>query len=75
MSLSLHENNMPKISHYKTFYFLQYVNVSYVKCLFRNIQKTIEYGNVHVSRINNTIILWIKNAKFSGYSFYMNTKI
>ena len=31
--------------------------------------------NLQTSRINNTRILRIKNAKFSGYSFYMNTSI
>ena len=26
-------------------------------------------------RANNSRILWIKNVKFSGYCFYMNTNI
>ena len=31
--------NLPKISHYKTLFFVRYVYVRYVKCLFTNIQK------------------------------------
>ena len=33
------ENNMPKDSHYKSFYVLWYAYVKYVKRLFTNIQK------------------------------------
>ena len=38
MSSSLHENDMSKISHKNTFYFLRYAHVRYVKMLqrFRN---------------------------------------
>ena len=38
-SSSSQENNMLKISHWNTFYFLRYANVRYVKNLFTNIQK------------------------------------
>ena len=31
--------------------------------------------NLENSRANNSRILRIKNAKFSGYCFYMNTNI
>ena len=31
--------------------------------------------NLETSRVNNSRILRIKNAKFSGHCFYMNTKI
>ena len=31
--------------------------------------------NLQTSRANNLRILWIKNAQFSGYCFYMNTNI
>ena len=34
-------------------------------CLETNISQTL--------RVNNLKTLWIKNAKFSGYYFYMNT--
>ena len=36
---SSYENNVLKISHENTFYFLRYALVRYVKCLFTNIQK------------------------------------
>ena len=32
-------------------------------------------GNLQTSRANNSIILRIKSAKFSGHCFYMNTNI
>ena len=38
ISLPSYEN-MLKISHKKTFYFLRYAHVTYVKGLFRDIQK------------------------------------
>ena len=31
--------------------------------------------NLQISRVNNYRILRFKNAKFSGYCFYMNTNI
>ena len=37
--LCLHKNNMPKISHYNSIYFLRSAQVIYVKCLFTNTQK------------------------------------
>ena len=30
---------------------------------------------IQTLRVNSSRILWIKNAKFSGYCFYMNTKL
>ena len=39
ISLSSHENNMPKISHENTFYVLWHAHVKYVKSLFTNIEK------------------------------------
>ena len=39
ISSSSYENNMLKISHLNTFYFLRYAHVKYVKSLFANIQK------------------------------------
>ena len=35
---SSHKNNMLKISHYKTFYFLIYALLQYVKSFFANIK-------------------------------------
>ena len=32
------KNNMPKVSHDKTLYFLRYTQPRYIKCLFTNIQ-------------------------------------
>ena len=42
LDLFSEENNMLKISHYNTFYFLRYVRVRYAKRLFTNIQKQLE---------------------------------
>ena len=53
-----------------------------MKSLFTNIQKQENMlklahflRNLHILQENNSIILWIKNANFSGYCFYMNTNI
>ena len=44
------------------------VNALYCFCMFvKNISKTL--------RVNNSKTLRIKNAIFSGYYFYMNTRI
>ena len=40
---SSYESNMLKISHWNTLYFLRYEHMRYVKSLFTNIQKTIQY--------------------------------
>ena len=39
ISSSSDENNMPRISHYNTFYFLKCGHTRYVKCFFTIIQK------------------------------------
>ena len=39
ISLSSHENNMPKVSNYKSIFFLSYSHSKFLKCLFTNIQK------------------------------------
>ena len=39
ISSSSDENNMPKMSHYNTFYFLKCGHMRYVKCFFTIIQK------------------------------------
>ena len=74
MSSSSHKNNMPKVSHYSTLYFLRYTNPIYMKYLFTNIQK--QYIMVKSSLrfkkniwVNNLRFLRFKNAKFSGYCF------
>ena len=73
---------MLKILHLNTFYFLRYAHVRYVKSLFTNIQKqqsmlkiSLLLKNMQISQINNSRILRIKNAKFSGYFFYMISNI
>ena len=53
----------------------------YVQGLFKKHSEAIEYikkvayffRNLKTSRENKSRILWIKNAKFSGYCFYINT--
>ena len=76
---SSHENNMTKISLHNTFYFLRYAHLRYIKCLFTNIPEKLNMlkvlRNLQTSPINNFRILRVKNAKFSGYYFYMNTNI
>ena len=39
VSLSLYGNDLLKILHENTFYFLRYAHMRYVKSLFTNIQK------------------------------------
>ena len=54
----------------------------YEKFVYKHLQ-TVEYvkklafflRNLQTSWANNSRILRIKNAKFSGYCFYMNTNI
>ena len=38
-----------------------------------NLQQT--FRRRFKERVNNSRILWIKNAKFSGYYFYLSTNI
>ena len=57
--LSLHKNNIPKVSHYNTFYFLlRNACPRYVNCLFTNIQK-----QEHMLKIS---IIFKKNTNFAG---------
>ena len=69
------------ISHYNTFYFLRYALLSYVKCLFINIQKqqdtlTLAYflRNLQSLRVNNSRILMIKNDEIFGILFLYESK-
>ena len=72
---------MLKISHLNTFYFLKYAHVRYVKSLFTHIPKQQnmlkisllfkKFTNFMGKELENSQDL--KNAKFSGYCFYMNT--
>ena len=73
---------MFKILDQSTLYFLKYAHTRYVKSLLPNIWK--QYNMLKISLLfnkftnftaNNSIILRIRNAKFSGYYFYMNTNI
>ena len=58
ISLSSFENNMLKILHYNTFYFLRHAYVRYVKSLFTNIQK--QYNMLKIS------LLFKKFKNFTG---------
>ena len=66
---------MLKISHLNPIYFLRYAHMRYMKSLFTNIPKAYFLRNLQTSRAINSRILRIKNVKFSGYCFYMNTNI
>ena len=70
---------MLKISYLNTFYFLRYAHVRfvrYVKSLFTNIQKD-RFKNQPILTPwgNNSRILRIRNARFSGYCFHVITNI
>ena len=66
-----------KISYWNTFYFFRNAHVRYVKSLFTNVLKVLKisllFKKLQTSRTNNSKILRIKNARFSGYCFCMNT--
>ena len=74
--LSSHKDNMPKVPLYTSIYILSYVRPRYMKCLFANIQKqqnmlkiSLLAKKIRTSQVNNSRILRIKNAKFSGIVF------
>ena len=63
------------------FYFLRNKHPRYMKCLFTNIQEQQNMfksctllRKIQISRVNNSRILRIEEAKFPGYGFYMNHK-
>ena len=56
--LHLHMKIMPKVSHYKTLYFLRYTHPRYMKCLLRNMQK--EYNMLKSS------LLFKRNTDLQG---------
>ena len=73
---------MPKVPYYMTIYFLRYTQPRYMKYLFKNIQK--QQNMLKISQlfkkntnftVNNSRILRIQNAKFSGYCFHMKPNI
>ena len=73
---------MSKVLYFNSIYFLSFMHWKYMKCLFRNIQKQwnmLKIGyflrKLQTSWVNNLRILRIKNAKLSGYCFYMNANI
>ena len=57
---SLHKNNVPKVSHYNTFYFLRYARPRYVKYLFTNIRKQKNMFKIS--------LILKKNGNFAGKS-------
>ena len=74
----LHMKIVLKILHLNTFCFLRYSHVWYVKSLFTNIPK--QWNMLKISLLfkkftNFSRILRIKNVKFLGYCFCMNTNI
>ena len=76
ISLPLHKNNRAKVPHYNSI-----SDPRYMKCLFTNIQKQQNMKGAYflrksqTSRVNNSRILRIKNARFSEYYFYLNPNI
>ena len=59
---------------------MRYVHVRYVKRLFTNIQKQQNLLKINLlfrklTNLNNSKIVRIKNAKFSGHHFYMDINI
>ena len=74
------KNIITQIAHYNSFHFLRYAKFRCAKYLFTCIQKLWNTLKCNPSfkkdanfRANNSRILRIYNAKFSGYYFYMNT--
>ena len=71
ISLSSHKNNMSKVSHYNTVYFLRYIqSILWKVCLqtyrVNRICWKVAYfiRKMQTSRVNNSKILKIKNMKF-----------
>ena len=58
ISLSSHKDNMPKVSHYNTVYFLRYTHTRFMKYLFTNIQ--IQQNMLKRS------LLFKRNSNFTG---------
>ena len=55
ISLPSYENNMPKISHYNTFYFLRCTHMRYVKCFITIIQKQQKIMMCIKTELNNIL--------------------
>ena len=79
---SSYKNNITQIAHNNTFHFLRYAHFRFVNLLTKiQKQKNTLKSSLHFKkkkqtlRVNNSKILRIQNAKFSGYHFYMDTKI
>ena len=68
-----------KISHQSTFYFwgmrTWHMWKVYLQTFRSKRMLAYFFRNLQTSRTNNSRILRITNAKFSGYCFYMNTNI
>ena len=80
--LYLHKNNLPKVQYCNRICFLNYAHQKYMKCLFTNIQKQQNMLKISLIFQKNTFFtgkepenFQIKNAKYSGYCFYMNPNI
>ena len=77
------KNDITQISHYNAFHFLRYAHYRYRKCLLINIQKqknTLKSSLLFKDKMqtlgaSNSRISRIKDAKFSGFYFHMNTNI
>ena len=63
-ALFSHKNNVLKVSHDNTAYFLRCTYLKYMKCLFINRQKlAYVLTKIQTSWVNNSRILRIKNTK------------
>ena len=76
------KNSITQTAHQNTFHLLRYVHFRFTKRLFTNIKKqentlksSLLFKKIQTLRVNNSWILRILNAKFSGYYFYMNINI
>ena len=88
--LSLHETNVPKISHYNTFYPLKCGHMRNVKCFFTIIQKQwkilmcikTELSNVWLFSLGNILLYYchlnslrsLFQAKYMQYTYNGNWK-
>ena len=71
---------MPKVLHYNSIYFVSmriapeiYEMFVYKHIETMNMLKSSHFsGKLQTSRVNNSRIRRIKNAKFSGYCFHVN---
>ena len=67
--------NLKKIQYLLARYFSILVIQNYVAPCIQNCTARHTNTNLQISRANNPTVLRIKNEKFLGYCFYMNTNI